>query len=170
MAAFGCKVEKQTSKGSATIDNTTVTEKDDSIRLLKSENEVLKNEIKELRYGQVLFDTIYRPGDTIINTVIIKEDGSVDATGRIKSVTIANSKLVKTIQEKNRLIDSLANEKQKEKTVTKYVTQWKDREVKKSFIPYWIWLLIGGLVLLNFRSQILKYILNPLKIFFGWGK
>lgn len=140
-----CSVHKST----ASSDTNVLREYEDSIRILKTENDRLFSENLELQYLGISFDTIRVPGDTVRNTIVI-HDGHIEATGRIKDAKVSTSIYTSLLLSKDRTIDSLTKVKSKE--VIRVVT--KDREVKKTFIPFWVWLVIIGLVIFNFRNQI----------------
>lgn len=132
--AFGCNTEKHIVKERVVVDSTAIKEKSDSIWLLKREIERMEAQIREMTYTQVLFDTVYIAGDTIVNTVIIKDNGEVEAAGRIKSLTISKQLLVNIIKEKDRVIDSLAALKQKEKIVVQKETVTKKVDKKSKLV------------------------------------
>lgn len=152
LAAFGCNTEKHITKERVIVDSTALKEKTDSIYYLKQENERLEAKVRELTYTQVLFDTVFLAGDTVVNTVIVKEDGTIEAAGKIKSLTISKQLLVNVIAEKNRMIDSLVKVKQKENVVVQKVTETKTRDVVKKVVPGYVWWLLilgiaGGIII-----------------------
>lgn len=154
----GCNSTKQVTKQTKTVDSSHIKELSDSIRLLKTENEKLTADIRELQYAQVLFDTIYMPGDTVVNTITITKDGEIKATGRITAGYVTKNVLTKIVAEKNRVIDSLASLKQKEtvKLVTR--TEYKDKYVKTNFLSQW-WLFPAGMIFMAaiiYRRKILS--------------
>lgn len=137
-----CNSTKQVSKQTTTVDSSHVKELSDSIRLLKTENEKLIADIREMQYGSVIFDTVYMPGDTIVNTVTITKEGEIKASGRVSAAYVSKSVLTKIVNEKQRVIDSLSQVKQREtvKLVTR--TEYKDKFVKRSFMAgWWLWIL-----------------------------
>lgn len=149
-----CSTQKHTTSTVTVVDSTSLKVKEDSIRYYKHQVSVLLQEIKEMQYSQVLFDTVFIAGDTVVNTVIVKEDGTIEATGKIKSLTVATNKLTKLIEQKNLIIDSLSKLKQTERVEYKTKTEYKDRVIKRSFIPLWIWIVMAGLLIFSFRKQI----------------
>ena len=122
-----------------TTDSTYLKELADSVRVLRSENSRLTAEISEMQYASVRFDTVYVPGDTVINTVTITKEGEVKASGRVSSAYVSKSVLTKIVNEQNRVIDSLKELKEKVNVVTR--TEYKDKVKKVSFIPWWVFLL-----------------------------
>jgi hypothetical protein len=125
----------------------------DSVSMLTIENNKLTNENLQLQYASISFDTI-RLSDTVdrVNTVVITKEGEIKSKGNIRKVVVSNAFYTKIIDEKSKTIDSLRLVKNKVSERLIY----KDREVKKSFIPFWLWLVIIGLVAFNFRKQIVK--------------
>ncbi len=78
VAALSCTTTKHIVSQKATIDSTAVIEKSDSIRMLLMENETLTKQVEEMQYGVVRFDTVFVPGDTVVNTVRIRGYNSVN--------------------------------------------------------------------------------------------
>lgn len=144
-----CSVQKHIV--SENKDSSVIKEYQDSVRILTTENNKLFSENLQLQYLGVKFDTLFVKGDTIRNTVTI-HDGNIEASGRIISASVSKTFYSSLLASKDRTIDSLSKVKAKE--TVKVVTEYKDRTVKKTFIPWWVWLI--GLVLLafNFRKQI----------------
>lgn len=132
-----CNVDKNVQK--VVVDSTALKIKEDSIHFLKKIVDKLEAEIREMEYSEIIFDTVYVLGDTVVNTVIVREDGTIEATGKIKSLTITKDKLTRIINEKNLIIDSLSKVKQKERI--EYKTTTKTVEKKVRFIPWWFWLI-----------------------------
>ena len=76
MMAIGwcsCTSTKHVTKERVSVDSLRVENLADSVRMLTLENEKLQEEIRELVYSGVVFDTT-RITDTVINTVIIRPD------------------------------------------------------------------------------------------------
>lgn len=123
----------------------------DSISILTTENNKLFSENLALQYASISFDTL-RITDTVdrFNTVTITKEGEIRTIGRVKEVKVSNLVYTRIIDEKNKTIDSLRFVKNK--TIEKTV----EKEKKVSFIPFWVWLIIIGLVVFNFRKQILS--------------
>lgn len=171
-AAFGCT---STTKG-----KTVINEKSDSsyIHELESKLDVkdkeiahLETRITELQYSSVVFETdtscneemrvaLLRAGvnaDSLIGTmnslknrVKYFADGSFEAEGRLKNVTIQKSRLEQTIYDLKKEKDSLLQVKQKEKVVVKTETIFKEKtkEVKRGKLIFLTLLpLIFGLII-----------------------
>lgn len=141
-----CTTTKNVVKEKIIIDSLRVENLVDSVKLLTLENEKLQSEIRELVYSGVVFDTT-RITDTVTNTVIIRPDGSIEATGRIKSAYSTIDKLTKTIKELYRINDSLRLVKQQVKTETKYVKDTKEKEVKRELFPWYLLVIAGAAAL-----------------------
>ena len=142
-----CTSTKQVTKTSEKSETNRLENLVDSVKLLTLENEKLQEEIRELVYSGVVFDTT-RITDTVINTVIIRPDGSIEATGRIKSAYSTIDKLTKTIKELTRINDSLRLVKQQVKTETKYVKESKDKDVKRVLFPWYLLVIAAAAGLL----------------------
>lgn len=146
-----CTTSKTVQKESIKSERETILE--DSVRVLTKEVEHLLQEKRSNEYGMIRFDTVFVPGDTVINTVVIK-DGNIEAKGRIKYVEVNKSVYEKLLVQKDKIIDSLSKLKQKEKVKTEY----KDvnKVVKKWYIPFWVYLIVAGSILFSFRDKIKK--------------
>jgi flagellar biosynthesis chaperone FliJ len=144
---FSCTSSKSVQKTTTKTDSTSITVLRDSLRVLTSEKRRLEEEIRELNYSGVLFDTI-TVRDTI-NQVIIKSDGTIEAKGKIKSASFTSDKLTKRISELQREIDSLRLVKNKVRTEYRYITERKDKEKQTVLFP-WYLLVIAGAAFLVF--------------------
>lgn len=138
----GCTSTKQVSKSSTNVDSSAIKERDEEIRILKAENERLNIEIRELQFAEVRFDTVFVKGDTVVNTVVITKDGEVQAKGNIVSAVVSKNILTKIVNEKQRVIDSLSKALTSEKANVKKVVEVKEKEVKRSVFPGWMWWLL----------------------------
>lgn len=126
---------------------------EDSVRVLTKEVEQLLQEKRSNEYGVIRFDTVFIPGDTVINTVVIK-DGNIEAKGRIKYVEVNKSVYEKIISQKDKIIDSISKLKQKE--IVKTVYKGVDKVVKRSFIPFWVWVIFAALLFWGNREKFKK--------------
>jgi hypothetical protein len=142
----GCSSTKNVTKENR--DSSVIKEYQDSLRVLSIENEKLLNENLQLQYLGISFDTVFLPGDTIRNTITVRE-GSIIASGRIKNAKVGTSNYEKILSEKDRLIDSLKTVKSKE--TVRVVTEYKDKVVKRTVFPWWF-LLIAGAVFIIIRK------------------
>lgn len=169
LALASCtSVKKSISSTKTIVDSTVIDEKDSIIRVEKSKRERLESELRELQVTGISFDTIFLPGDTIINTVTVRTDGTVDATGRIKSVTVTNQKLQRTLKDLQEDYDSLAQVKQRVETKVITNTVEKTKNVKRTW-PWWwfaICAVVGFVLGAVFRNQIISlFKIKSMKLF-----
>lgn len=122
-------------------DSTAIKSLEDSLALHKKINDELSSELTLAQLAGVKFDTLYVPGDTIVNTVTIREDGEITAKGRIKSATISKDLTYKIISKKQETIDSLKNALSEEKKNVKVVEKQIEKKTKV-FVGWWL-LIIG---------------------------
>jgi hypothetical protein len=149
LAVSGCNSQKHIIE--SRFDSTWTKNVQDSNKLLRHEVEKLTEDIQQLIYAGVYFDTVWLKGDTvrdtITNTVVIKSDGSIEAKGRISSAYVSKNTMLKLVAEKQKTIDSLSvalsDEKMNIKTVDRVVTK------KTSFIPLWVFLIFAVLAAMN---------------------
>lgn len=145
----GCTSTKQVYK--ETTDSSHLKELEAQNRVLYSENERLLKEVRELQYAEVRFDTVFLKGDTVVNTITITKEGEVKATGKIVSANLTKNVLTKIVKEKDRIIDSLSQLKQKE--TVKVVTEYKDKYKKVTVFPWWFLMITGAFAFLWLRKQ-----------------
>lgn len=146
--AFGCSSSREVIKTQIKVDSTRIVELSDSLRLLLVENASLTASVNELMYGGISFDSAFIR-DTITNTVIIRPDGTVEATGKIRELKWSMTRQKQIIQHLTRLVDSLRAVKEKVKTETKYISETKDKKTKTVLFP-WYLLVIAAAAALTF--------------------
>lgn len=163
MCILGCSVNKNKTQTNTQTVSQLLKEKEDSLRVLRSENELLMQQIRELTYAGITFDTsdcpetsyvipkdcnvdsILRILDRYRDQVKLYADGTIEINAKLKGITYTKERLENKIQQIERSFDSLLKVKQKENyyTVTKTVT--KEKEVKRGF--HWLWALLIGIVI-----------------------
>lgn len=99
--------------------------------------------LREQSYASVIFDTLYLSGDTVRPVVTIQPNGAIQASGRVKSATVTNDRLQRTLSDLQTRYDSLYQVKQRTVQTTETKTVEVDKRVKRGW-PWWIWLLIGA--------------------------
>lgn len=144
IAFSSCNTSKHTQQSMVSFDSSYLKEQQDSVRVLKTENERLQSEIDEMTYAGVQFDTLFIAGknDTIINTVTITKEGDIKATGNILSAYVSKSVLTKIVNEKQATVDSLSKALDTEKKNIKTIVETKEVEKKVKVLPGWIWFLV----------------------------
>ena len=145
---IGCTSTREVIKTQIQVDSTRITELSDSFRLLLVENANLTASVNELMYGGVVFDTAFIR-DTVTNTVVIRPDGTVEATGKIRELKWSMSRQKQIIQNLTRLVDSLKASKQKVQVQTQYVSHTKDKKSRTVVFP-WYLLVIAAAAGLTF--------------------
>ena len=129
---------------SNTSQTVTDTREADSLRqVITSLHAHYESLLREQSYASVIFDTLYLPGDTVRPVVTIQPNGSIQASGRVKSATVTNDRLQRTLSDLQARYDSLYQVKQRtiQTTVTKTVEV--DKRIKRGW-PWWVWLAIGA--------------------------
>jgi hypothetical protein len=76
------------------------------------------------------------------NAVTISSDGSISAEGRLKSVSVTNSKLMKDISQRDRVIDSFSHLQRRDSIIYRTTTITKTKHVHHRSL-WWLWLAIG---------------------------
>lgn len=162
MAALSCGVSKNKSQSQTNTVSELLKEKNDSIRVLKNENNVLLQQIRELTYAGISFDTsdcpetsyvipkdcnvdsILRILDRYRDQVKVYADGTIEINAKLKNITYTKERLESKIQMMQRTIDSLTRLKEKVNVVTETKTVTKDKIVKRG--GWWWGFFIGGLL------------------------
>jgi hypothetical protein len=170
--AIGCmscgRVVKETTKTNTVVDSASVKEKDSIIQVKTSVISRLETELRETQYSGISFfrEKDVSKGIGELNTsgeknsagsgigtpcpenkVTIKADGSIEASGNIKSASVVKDKLQRALTDLQYKYDSLLEVKEKVqvqiKKETNIVTKFKDRG-----IPGWFWaaFFIGMLI------------------------
>jgi len=142
-----CNTTKDVQKSYIEKDSLTVKSLQDSVRMLTLENNKLTEEIRELNYSGVIFDTV-AVNDTI-RTVVIRPDGTIEAKGNIKSASFSSEKLTTRIREMQKLIDSLRLVKEQVRTEYRYISESKDKHKETTVFP-WYLLVIAAAAYLVF--------------------
>ncbi len=145
---LSCRTAKQSTSVEIRYDSTAIRKAETlerTLRQVEQERDALKLDSSGVR---IEFDTI------AVSEVIIDSSGAVKAKGALRSVQVSNTRLQR---ENERLRDSLAATRSTvvHDTVTVAGSVvYRDREVKRTFIPWWVWVVMVGLVILNFRHQL----------------
>jgi hypothetical protein len=137
----GCRTIKEVTKTVTLIDSSSVTERDSLLQVVSEMKVKHESELRESQYASVIFDTVRIAGDTVINKIIIREDGSIEAAGRIKAANVSKEKMARLYNELQVRYDSLTHVKNKVETKVVTSTVTKDKYVKSGF-P-WFWFLLG---------------------------
>lgn len=152
----GCRtVEKTITKTEYRTDSTHVRE-NDSLRIVNHDLVMsYEEQIRQYRDAGVIFDST--PCPDIPNTIEISTDGTIKASGSIKSANLNSKTDNKKVERLQQTIDSLTRVKNKESVTVK--TEYKNvtRDVKKKF-P-WFWLVvafISGAILWHNRQWFVK--------------
>jgi hypothetical protein len=143
--AAGCRTIKEVTKTVTLIDSSSVAERDSLTQVVAEMKVKHESELRESQYASVIFDTIRLAGDTVINKIIIREDGSIEAVGRIKAANVSKEKMARLYNELQVRYDSLTHVKNKVETKVVTSTVTKDKYVKRSF-AWWLFLIVfaGG--------------------------
>lgn len=158
-----CRSVKEVTRTEIIYDSTAINENDSLLQVKQERIISLENEIKESQYSGIVFDTLFLPGDTVRNTVIIREDGSIEAAGRIKAATVSKEKMQRLYVELKHSYDSLSQVKNKVQTKVEWKEKIVEKKVKRGWQWWLFWLgLITGCVLWNFLGNKIKLFIQKL--------
>lgn len=79
---------------------------------------------------------------SLSNKVTISEKGAITAEGNIKAAYFTNSKLQEEIYRSEVTIDKLTQTNDSLTTQLTKAIKEKDKQVEKTFMPWWFWLLL----------------------------
>lgn len=142
---LSCRTVKHIDRVEYKSDSTAVHERDSVIRLYKLDSAGWTSLIAMLSENQVVFN------DTGSTRIEYYPDGSLKTVeGKLKSVTARLSKEEKGAAYWRTLYDSAASHASKDSTTvkTEYVTEVK--EVRREFIPWWVWLITIPAILIGY--------------------
>ncbi len=145
-----CGGSKHVTKTQIVVDSSSAQEYRSMYEVEKQAREHAEQELRELQYAGVQFDTLpcpEKPGEILapVNTVTVAPDGGITASGRIKSASTAKTKTEKSSYDKQTTIDSLVQALQKAEKNVRVQTVVKETEIKRRCL-WWLWLLIGGVL------------------------
>lgn len=92
------------------------------------------------------------------NEIEVNADGSFKAKGRIQFL---NTEWKKSESEKSsweNKYDSLYKVHSEEKAQVVTVTEIKDKIVKRTFIPWWVWLICAGVLVVGWKLGKIKFV------------
>jgi hypothetical protein len=133
----GCRTIKEVTKTVTLIDSSSVVERDSLTQVVAEMKATHEVELREKEYASVIFDTVRLAGDTVINKIIIREDGSIEAVGRIKAANVSKEKMARLYNELQVRYDSLTHVKNKVETKVVTNTVTKDKYVKRGLGLGW---------------------------------
>lgn len=165
--------KKAFEKSTVIYDSTVSVELRDSLSVLQKSYERLQQEYNESQYNTVTFDTSSAAlvaeisdlkkmvancdPDAIarLNSIIaglesrvkLNADGSIEASGRLRSANADYRKLLKTNVEISRENDSLRTQLAKKETGVRTVTETVTKTKKVTRFPWWWWLFVAVFVI-----------------------
>jgi hypothetical protein len=133
-----CSTVKYVDRVRTVTDSTALIQNEGLQRTLQ---ETIANYEKQLQDSsgvrvEFITDTMQLPG-----TVTIDRSGTLSVQGRIKSVQLSNTQLLRERGELSRMVDSLTAVKQKTEVRVETKTVTVEKKVKRGW-PFW-WLIIG---------------------------
>lgn len=139
--AASCTTAKHITTTSTATDSSYTRAVDSMNRVLSETVRLFESQIENISSGGIVFDTLFLPGDTILNTVTVN-GGVITAKGKIQKVYYKD---IQTITERDywhRTADSLATHR--DTTAVRVVTETKyvDRTVKRKWFTGFGWWLL----------------------------
>jgi hypothetical protein len=156
---FSCTRKVHTEKTQTSSSDTRVVNSDSIIAVNKTLSEAYEELLKTTNSTGVVFES--QPCDTItkvVNRIIVAPDGTKTFEGNIKSYKDDAAKYQRTIFSMKETIDSLAQLTKKDTSHHEQSAVVVVRNVKSTFIPWWLWvaLAVVGLLWINERLNIVK--------------
>lgn len=148
---YSCKTTKYIDKVKTVVDSTAINQRDALVRVLKEEIDRFEKEREQWENTGVTFETTPCPDSTKTVTKIIFDNGKIKSIeGNVKALNQSLYEKSAELYDAHSLIDSLTLELEKSETkVAKTeVRVIKDIETKW-YLPWWIWLIVGGSVIIG---------------------
>lgn len=156
---FSCRTTKEITKTEIRTDSTAVRKYDSLYRVYRLDSASFQNTLNLMNENFVTFECP-ACGDSSDNTVI-----EFDSLGFIKRVE-GRVKSIKTQSDLNKresyywktMYDSLTHVQRKDSVTVKKEIEIREKIVKKTFIPWWVYLVlaIAGILWINERFRIFK--------------
>lgn len=166
LALFSCNRKMQTHWIKTGVDSSYLRKYDSTVDVNKTLSEAYESLLQTTNSTDVVFEC--PPCDSgkvsaqgmphIINRVTVDSKGNKVFEGSIKSYREAASVMEKRYYSLTQSYDSLAAKKSELENNYSKLEEKKNKVVKSTFIPIWLWivLIIAGLLWLNERFSIIK--------------
>jgi hypothetical protein len=157
--AVGCTRKVHTEKTQTSSSDTRVVNSDSIISVNRTLSEAYEELLKTTNSTGVVFES--QPCDTItkiVNRIIVAPDGTKTFEGNIKSYKDDATKLQSRIFSQQETIDSLMRVTKKDTSHHEQSAVVVVRNVKSTFIPFWLWIVLAivGLLWINERFSLFK--------------
>lgn len=157
--AFSCKTIKEVVKVETRYDSTAIRENAALKRVLSEEIERFEKEKETWEKTGIVFET---DCDTVTNTVtkIVYDNGKLKSIeGRVKTLNMDIVERTEELYDAHRQIDSLQYALEKEETNVKHHVKVLHRDVKRTVMPGWIWLLLAvGWIARGYWPRLKQYL------------
>ncbi len=147
---LSCRTVKATERLEVRYDSTAIRRVETlerTLRQVEQERDALKLDSSGVR---IEFDTL------TVSEVVIDSSGVVRATGALRSVQVSNTRLQRENERLKQRLDSIRSIVVHDTVTVAGSVVYTERTVKRTLIPWWVWVVIAGLVILNFRHQLFK--------------
>ena len=164
---FSCKTTKYIDKIKTVVDSTAIKQRDALSRTLKETIEDFEKEREDWSNTGISFDTTPCPDSTKTITKIVFDNGKIKSIeGNVKSLNQSLYEKEAEVYNAHFIIDSLTLENEKLETQLSKKEVVVHKEIKKvTFIPWWIWLIVGGgLIVGTFFPQAKRFLKQKLNI------
>lgn len=151
ISLFGCKTTKFIEKEKIIVDSTAIKERDAIARVLKEEVERFEKEKEQWETTGVTFETTPCPDSTKTVTKIIFDNGKIKSIeGNVKALNQSLYEKSAELYDAHATIDSLSEVIEKQQTEVKKTEIKVVKEIeRKWFLPWWIWLIVAGSVVIG---------------------
>ncbi len=155
---FSCRPTKEIIKTEIRIDSSAVHKYDSLYHAYKLDSTAYENTISLLNQNNVTFEC--PPCDSSGNNTIVEFDsmGVIRRVeGRIKSLKTQSNYSQKEAANWKHLYDSLSHVERKDSVTVSTEIEYREKIVKRSFIPWWLWILViaGFALYINKKFKIL---------------
>lgn len=152
-----CARVKEVTRTVVQIDSTVVEQHKDSIRALKETISFYEDIISNREDTRIEFDTVYRDTGSVVNKIIVRNDGSIAAEGRIKFLTLSKNYQQQIIASQQSVIDSMAVELDKKEAALHVKAKEVIKHVKVRPL-WWLYLIVAVSAVALWEAVIRKYV------------
>ena len=162
LALVSCRTTREIVKEKVVVDSSVVERNERLERTLKETVDRYEAERESWASTGVIFDTTYLPGDTVREPakVVFHDNGRIKSVeGRLRSVTLSEQERTAELLDAHGTIDSLVIELDRKDAQLSKKVNTVTKEITKTALPFWVWLLLLAGFLVRHYWQKIKSII-----------
>jgi len=155
---LSCGTTKYVDRETIRVDSSWIEQNEGLQRTLQQTIENYEKEREEWTRTGVLFDTVYRDTGRVVNRVTFDNGKIKTIEGRIIAINTDLHEKTVELLDAHSTIDDLSMKLETAETRLAKKQDTVIKEVRKSFIPWWIWLvMIAGFLVRHYWQKIIKF-------------